>query len=581
MRQSYNINKNGRYSNVTKEKANGATYTPRILSDFVANKIIEKFGQSEIIEPIRIFDPAVGDGILLESLLSILTEKNIQNIEVYGFETNDSALLNAKSRLKKLFPRAVIKLELCNFLEFVLDNYGADRQLDLFNTVDIEKYDLIIANPPYVRTQIMGSMNSQELSKKFGLSGRIDLYYAFLIGIAQVLKPKGIAGIIISNRFMTIKSGGAVRKAILQQFKVLHIWDMGDTKLFDAAVLPAVLLVEGRNNISQDLPNFTSIYQTQDQPGLRASNQIDALSKEGIIEIDDGRKFYVQHGKLNNGGTDSGVWRITTDTSNSWSETVKAHTWCTLGEIGKIHVGVKTCADKVFIRSDWQTMDVNLLPELLKPLTTHHIARRFKAVDLTSPYQILYTHEIVEEKRQAVDLNKYPRSKAYLEKHRETLEGRKYVIEAGRKWYEIWVPQDPAEWNGPKLVFRDIADKPIFWIDQNNTIVNGDCYWMTCGRAEGIDLLWLTVAVCNSMFIEEFYDHCFHNKLYAGRRRFITQYVEQFPLPDPVNEISKMIIAMAKEIYNSIDTPKAKILAAEIDSLVWHAFGLPVKEISR
>ena len=42
----------------------------------------------------------------------------------------------------------------------------------------------------------------------------------------------------------------------------------------------------------------------------------------------------------------------------------------------------------------------------------------------------------------------------------------------------------------------------------------------------------------------------FNNKLYAGRRRFITQYVEQFPLPDPDREESKTIIALAKLIHS-------------------------------
>jgi len=44
---------------------------------------------------------------------------------------------------------------------------------------------------------------------------------------------------------------------------------------------------------------------------------------------------------------------------------------------------------------------------------------------------------------------------------------------SGREWYEIWVPQDPAAWDQPKLVFRDISEEPMFWIDHDGAVVNG------------------------------------------------------------------------------------------------------------
>ena len=77
----------------------------------------------------------------------------------------------------------------------------------------------------------------------------------------------------------------------------------------------------------------------------------------------------------------------------------------------------------------------------------------------------------------------------------------------------------------PKLVFRDISEQPTFWLDFEGSVVNGDCYWLTPESQGSDDRLWLAAAVANSTFIESFYDHRFNNKLYAGRRRFITQYV--------------------------------------------------------
>jgi len=242
---------------------------------------------------------------------------------------------------------------------------------------------------------------------------------------------------------------------------------------------------------------------------------------------------------------------------------------------------VKSTADKVFIRSDWDSLSGGR-PELLRPLITRHCARRFKA-DVPAKAdrikEILYPHEVSGSGRGAVDISLYPKAASYLEQHRKVLEARSYVIAAGRRWYELWVPQDPAAWSSPKLVFPDISEKPVFWMDTDGGVVNGECYWLQCEKEGEDDLLWLALAVANSTFIEAFYDHRFNNKLYAGRRRFITQYVEQFPLPDPASTEAKAIVKLVKTIHATIPSPGADQLASDLDAHIWRAFGLAVEKI--
>ena len=270
---------------------------------------------------------------------------------------------------------------------------------------------------------------------------------------------------------------------------------------------------------------------------------------------------------------------MTTAAIDAWLTKVQTHSWGNFRDLGKIRVGVKTCADKLFIRDDWSSLAEEDRPELLRPLTTHRNARRFKPLLAPHSTQILYPHEVVNGRRRPMDLSKYPRSMVYLYSHRSALESRQYVTRAGREWYEIWVPQDPAAWVHPKLVFRDIAEEPMFWIDLNGSIVNGDCYWLVCHYPSQTDLLWLAAAVGNSTFIERFYDHCFNNKLYAGRRRFITQYVEKFPLPNPDHSCSKEIVDTAKKIYECIPSDEASKFQRNLNVMVWRSFGFSEEEI--
>lgn len=570
-----------RYQNVDAEKAQGATYTPDNLSRFVAERIVES-ADLEGRASITILDPAIGDGALVLALLNALKRKTKAALSVRGFDTDILALDEAARRIRAACPHTNLELTKGSFLDFVLETDIKHATPSLFSPrSEAQAYDLIIANPPYVRTQIMGSERAQQLADTFGLTGRVDLYQAFLLGMAKTLAPDGVAGMIVSNRFMTTKGGGTLRGALRRRFDLRQIWDLGDTKLFDAAVLPAVLVARGTGSPSSSAPLFTSIYEVEDDAALNAADPIDALAYEGVIEIQDGRRFCVRRGVLDGSGDDFDVWRLASASGDEWMATVDRNTWKRFGEIGKIRVGVKTCADKIFIRHDWEDVLGGEMPELLRPLTTHHGAGRFRATIPKKARAILYPHEVVQGTRQAIPLENFPKSRDYLEAHRKALESRSYVIEAGRRWYELWVPQDPEAWSAPKLVFRDISARPTFWIDLDGSVVNGDCYWLVASRPEDADILWLAAAIANSTFAEAFYDYRFNNKLYAGRRRFITQYVEQFPLLDPALPLSKRIIVQAKLIYEANHASEVQDMEQELDNLIWQAFGLGVKEVSR
>lgn len=569
-----------RYSNENAQKISGATYTPFGFATFVAQKMLQVF-DLPVRGPIRVLDPAVGEGVLLNALVKCLPPAARKRVELWGYDTDPEAIRTASARLAEDFPGLPIHIEQKNFLEHVLT---LQRGGDLFAQEQQEQFHLVIANPPYVRTQILGATQAQELALSFGLTGRVDLYYPFLLGISRVLADGGVTGVITSNRFMTTKSGQAVRRALLSRFEIVHAWDLGDTKLFDTAVLPAVLLAKGTSDWQySDTAGiaFSTIYETKDPSQETVVDALVALDvkDDTVISIADGRCFRVRHGTLDNGGKPEGIWRVATGTTDAWLATVEANTWEAFRRIGKIRVGVKSTADKVFIRNDWTDIPGGR-PELLRPLLTRHCARRFRADIPTKANQIkeiLYPHEVVNGRRSVVDLSLYPKAKYYLEQHREVLEARTYVIKARRKWFEIWVPHDPSAWSMPKLVFPDISDKPVFWMDTDGGVVNGECYWLYCEKKGEEDLLWLALAIANSTFIEAFYDHKFNNKLYAGRRRFITQYVEQFPLPDPAREETQVIISLVKQIYAVTPSSEADTLAAQLDKLVWKVFGLSEK----
>ena len=579
-------------------KARGITYTPKALASFVAEKIVgaahvadegpSTSSLSSPCAPLRILDPAVGHGQLLVSLLEALAPKARDDIRVHGYDTDRDALDIAAQEIRGGFPHCDVHLEASDFLAAASEARDPSGATDathlggLFSPAAnaVRRYDLVIANPPYVRTQMLGHEQSRRLSRNWSLTGRVDLYHAFLVGIAQVLAPGGIAGVIVSNRFMTTKAGAGIRAFLERSFAIRGIWDLGDTKIFDAAVLPAVLLLGHKHRRAQASTSFVSIYQTSADAEHDADTPLDALRRTGTVRVNDGRTFRVRRGILRQKTSSTDVWRVATPTIDAWLNRVAANTWATFGALGKVRVGVKSCADRVFVRDDWSSLPLEERPELLRPLATHRSARCYKPLTSSRPMQVLYPHTVADGRRRAVELARYPRTARYLHKHRGILQKRKYLMDSGREWYELWVPQNPDAWQHQKLIFRDITAQPMFWVDLDGMVVNGDCYWWSPDDSRD-DILWLAVAVGNSRFITQLYDYRFNNKLYAGRRRFMAQYVDKFPLPAPESVAGKAIIKTARQIFDRTPSADVQRLHDEIDQMIFRAFGLRAEEVER
>jgi hypothetical protein len=426
---------------------------------------------------------------------------------------------------------------------------------------------------------VLGRVESQNLAKRFNLSGRVDLYQAFAVAIHAALKPGGAMGLLTSNRFLTVKSGASMRKLLQTKFQLDQIFDLGDTKLFNASVLPVIVTGNRRNDLRPLRPTqFHRVYQTNcsSTPLPSQANEtmptvfelLDDQSKSGELNSESGGVL-IERGELVC-DEDHSIWSLGNSETRRWLEKVRSHQVFRFDDIVEIKVGIKTTADAVFIRDHWTKIESAIRPEknLLRPLITHHDAQRW-VIELPRK-QVLYPYDRSSSKRQTIDLPLFPRAESYLAQHRERLEGRKYLIDSGRDWFEIWVPHQPKEWSMPKLVWPDISERPKFFLDSSGAIVNGDCYWSKLRPDVDADWLYLMLAVANSSVATTFYDTMFHNKLYSGRRRFMTQYVKEFPLPQLDSKLGRQIVRIVKRL---IEKPN-KHDEAKVEAKVLEAFGL-------
>lgn len=556
-------------------KNSGATFTPTDLADFLSDRLISELKQQT--EPsCTILDPACGEGELLSSIARKFEAAHYKStLKLKGFDTNIDYLIKAKANLAEFDVDVDIQNQ-----DFLSTQGVSAEPLNLFiQDINEEYADLIIANPPYVRTQILGTEKAQEIAKRFNLKGRVDLYYPFLIAMTNVLKKGGLIGVITSNRYLFTKSGESIRKFLLENYEPIEVIDLGDTKIFDAAVLPAIFIgrkKSSKNQLSEPC-KFAKIYEefnAIDKPVFTANSLFEIINtnKSGVYSIN-GRKYNFSNGLLKHAPNKADIWQMTNPEENKWIEQISKNTSFLIGDKFKVRVGVKSCADNVFLKQNWENEPFIPEDKLFRKLISQENIQRW-CFSSENDLKILYPHYSANGKRLVINLEEYPNAKKYFEANKEQLEGRKYLIEAGRNWYEMWVPQNPGFWPLPKLVFPDISVDARFYYDKNGSVVNGNCYWIVAQTEQEKELLLLIQGIANSDLMAQYHDLCFNNKLYSGRRRYFSQYIEKYPIPNPNKTSSKQIIEVVSKL-NELSALNQDVteLESQLNGLVYESFG--------
>ncbi len=509
-------------------KDNGVHYTPEELSFYMSKILVNEFIKNNSNEKIKVMDPACGDGELLLSLAIELQKNNI-SFEMYGIDTNLDELKIAEKRLSDIG----IQLQTNN--GDYIDNYN-----------NFTNFDLIIANPPYVRTQNMEN-NKRNNKNNFAVNGRFDLYQLFFNALTYSLKYDGILCIITSNKFMFNKAGQKTRELLLNNYNIKFVLDLGDSKMFEASVLPAIFL--GKKELSTNNTYIPSakIYETTDYETSNLSIFDALLSNEDSIVVKDNHNYKIGFGHIDVRGKGD-IWAITTSSELSFIDFVNKNKYCCLSDWANVKVGIKTTADKVFIKNqleDFNISDKSLIHEMIFSKNTKKWAK-----DKKKKRFILYPYTIKNNTQNVIDLENYPSVKEYFIENEEILKSRKYFENSKKKWFEIWVCHNLLDFKKPKIVVPDISSEPKFLYD-NNSLVDGNCYWITLKENIPDDYLFLILGLCNSKFMEQYHDFSFQNKLYSGKRRYVSQYINKYPMIDPNSQEANNIILAVKEILNN------------------------------
>ncbi len=123
----------------------------------------------------------------------------------------------------------------------------------LGNDGEFVGFDLVIGNPPYVyRNYEYEGLKEYFVSNFISTEGNFDLYRFFIEQTIRISKFNGLSTLIIPNTFLTAKTYSKLRRVILENTKVLEIFDLGENVFDGITVENVILQLKKTNDLSTD-----------------------------------------------------------------------------------------------------------------------------------------------------------------------------------------------------------------------------------------------------------------------------------------------------------------------------------------
>ncbi len=219
-----------------KEKTtNGAVYTPKYIRDYIVGQVAHSVKKP--LETCLCADISCGCGAFLYTLLEKIHERTGGSCKeaihrLYGVDVSGVSITRAKILLSLV---ALRHGEVVFEEDFRL--YKGDSLTYNFKALpgmtENHGFDIIVGNPPYVRSKNIDAQTKQNLSLwETSKVGNADLYIPFFEIAMSLLTDDGLLGYITVNTFFKSVNARALRSYFSQNLFSLGIIDFGEQLVF-------------------------------------------------------------------------------------------------------------------------------------------------------------------------------------------------------------------------------------------------------------------------------------------------------------------------------------------------------------
>ena len=476
-----------------------------------------------------------GSGLVFSDITTDILEKNI-----YGVDLNEESVEIAKLSLWLRTAQKGRKLnKLNNNIKCgnsLIDNpeVAGEKAFNWQNEFpEIFKnggFDVVIGNPPYVRNEFIQTNHKHNLEKRYKVfTGKSDLYVYFFELAFNLLKTKGLFGVIVSSKYTKTKYGKVLIEFLLNETKIESFIDFQDLDVFTGIVAyPSIILFSKLKNESFDFNSNLLVVSNENY------QEIDSNFKNAI-EVNQ-LDLFARLGSWSNGSIGVGLFDLFHKIEKSNSILAKL--------VDKPQVGIKTGANSCYIYSK------NKIPSSIKNSTLlqdYLIGREVKRYQPTiTSNQILcpYIYSSTNSLELIIDTDTYKREFDLLEEKKDVLSKRaiidKGLLNNSKKWYELQQIKLDFPFKSKYIVYPDISSTVNFSFAQN-VLIDMTCFGIPSNSNSLLGIL-------NSKLIESYLNtKCV--KARGGYLRLKSQYILNIPIPkefesEPLNKAVEYILQL-------------------------------------
>jgi len=406
--------------------------------------------------------------------------------------------------------------------------------------------DFVIGNPPYIRLEDIPAESAAMYRAVFStMIGRADIYVAFFEAALTQLSPNGVCAFICADRWMLNQYGSELRSLITSRYRVETIIEMhnADAFLSDVSAYPAVTVIR---KAEQGPIVVANIDRSAEKANGRLAKALRAVAAGFSPKLPKG----VTAERISTWFKGKEPWPCASPKRLSILKELEARFPLLESEetATKVGIGVATGADDVFI-----TKNSNLVEKSrLLPLAM--------ASDIASGTLKWSGHYLVNpwDENGVVDIEEYPRLKAYFETHRAALKERHIARKRSDAWVRTIDRVNIPLTKKAKLYIADIKERLNPVLDNGDTYPHHNLYFVQSDTWDLEALGGLLLSDVGQFFVE-----CYGVRMRGGYLRFQAQYLRRIRVPRPQDISEKQQRGLIKA-FRERDREAATRIALDI-----------------
>ena len=414
---------------------------------------------------------------------------------------------------------------------------------------DFMGFDIIIANPPFIKEGRMSKTFFEPYKDSPYYKGKMDIWYLFACNGLDLLNDDGILCFIATNNWVTSYGASKLRDKVIKETRICNIVDFGAIMMFESASIQTMIMMFQKDKMSDDYSfdyRKLTAYKATEKEAIAILNKT-ANDAEYYRPIIRRVNFY---GKNITFCKSSDIFEKITNCSRLIYLTNKeiaqgiVFPQDTLNKKNQRILGSEFYVNQgIFVlnNSELDALSLNTNEmSLIKPYYTNENINKYY-VQRNNKYWTIYTDSSFKDPN---SLNKYPNIKAHLDRFQPifTSDNKPYGLHRARE-NRFFV-------NNKIIAVRKSVGHPIF------SYCDFECYLsqtFNMIQTNRVNLKYLT-GLLNSKLIEFWLKN--KGKMQGANYQLDKEPLQQLPIAVPSIEIQTIIASLVDIIILLNNTDK-------------------------